>query len=119
MRDVIYYVVMVFGIISLIGSAAKKNKNKNTKTTVNTMRPSAPQGYGGAMASKESSAMPHVHREAGVYDTANRRRRDNSTGSMPHKHNEARTKYIDVATLPKGYILLNGEPVRTKDLENY
>ena len=94
MGDIIYYAVMIFGIIGLISSAAKKKTDKNKK---------------GAMVQRESSAMPHVHREPGAYDTANRRRADNSTGSMPHKHNEARTKHIDVATLPKGYILLNGE----------
>ncbi len=113
MRNLIYFGVMIFGIISLIKAAAKKNKNNNTPKQM------GPQGYKGAMVQRESSAMPHVHREPGVYDTANKRRRDNSTGAMPHKHNEVKMKHIDVATLPKGYILLNGEPVRTKDLENY
>ncbi len=72
-----------------------------------------------AMQHREASAMPHKHRESGVYDTANRHKWDNSDGAMPHSHANDRPRHIDVATLPKGYILLNGEPVRTKDLENY
>ncbi|MBE5858952.1 MAG: hypothetical protein E7301_02355 [Butyrivibrio sp.] len=75
--------------------------------------------YEGAMNHREPSAMPHKHRENGVYDTANKHKRDNSDGTIPHSHVEEKRKHIDAASLPPGFILLNGEPVRTKDLENY
>ena len=67
----------------------------------------------------ESSAMPHQHRKPGQYDTHNPKRRDNSNGTIPHEHaTNALRKRVDVASLPKGYILLNGEPVKVSDLEN-
>lgn len=68
---------------------------------------------------KQSSAMPHEHRKPGQYDTHNPKRRDNSNGTIPHEHaTNALRKRVDVASLPKGYILLNGEPVKVSDLEN-
>ena len=67
----------------------------------------------------EPSAMPHTHRPSGVYDTFNRRSARNDSGTMPHKHEEGHyTSMMDVSKLPKGYILLNGEPVRVADLED-
>ena len=66
----------------------------------------------------ESSAMPHEHRKSGVYDTYNKKSWRNDSGTMPHKHEEGHyTSMMDVSKLPKGYILLNGEPVRVADLE--
>ena len=39
-------------------------------------------------------------------------------GTMPHKHEKNHyTSMADASKLPKGYILLNGEPVRVADLE--
>ena len=66
----------------------------------------------------ESSAMPHEHRKSGVYDTYNKKSWRNDSGTMPHKHEAGHyTSMMDVSRLPKGYILLNGEPVRVADLE--
>ncbi len=68
---------------------------------------------------KEASAMPHEHRQSGAYDTFNRRKRDNSTGAMPHEHGTGKYRSMaDASNLPPGYILLNGEMVRVADLEN-
>lgn len=70
---------------------------------------------------KESGSMPHTHRRPGKYDTFNKKTKFHSreSGSMPHEHKKE--KYVsmaDASNLPKGYILLNGEPVRVADLEN-
>ena len=67
---------------------------------------------------KEPSSMPHEHRKPGRYDTFNKKSRYNDSGTMPHKHeNQKYTSQSDASHLPKGYILLNGEPVRVADLE--
>lgn len=67
---------------------------------------------------KESSSMPHEHRKPGRYDTFNRKGLFNDSGTMPHKHETQKyTSQSDASKLPKGYILLNGEPVRVADLE--
>ena len=67
---------------------------------------------------QESSAMPHKHRRAGVYDSYNKKTKNNDSGTMPHKHeNNHYTSMADASKLPQGYILLNGEPVRVADLE--
>ncbi|WP_408069695.1 hypothetical protein [Butyrivibrio sp. JL13D10] len=110
-------------------NTAKTYKNgspaQSYKTKDNSSKYHADNSYqrisreSSSMKDREASAMPHKHREKGVYDTANRHKADNSDGTMPHSHNEAKYRSIDVATLPKGYILLNGEPVRTADLEKY
>jgi hypothetical protein len=55
------------------------------------------------------------------YDTFNKKGKFHSkeSGSMPHSHKQE--KYVsmaDASNLPKGYILLNGEPVRVADLED-
>ena len=67
----------------------------------------------------QSSSMPHVHKADGVYETYNKKSRRNDSGSMPHEHDRGHYKPMpDVSTLPKGYVLLNGEPVRVADLDN-
>ena len=77
-----------------------------------------PQANVGAYRPNSASAMPHEHRQSGVYDTYNRKNGRNDAGTMPHKHDSGHyTSMMDVSKLPKGYILLNGEPVRVADLE--
>jgi hypothetical protein len=69
---------------------------------------------------RESGAMKHTHRKPGKYDTFNKKVKFHSkeSGSMPHEHrNEKYVSMADASNLPKGYILLNGEPVRVADLE--
>lgn len=40
------------------------------------------------------------------------------SSAMPHKHETKHyTATCDASKLPKGYILLNGEPVRVADLD--
>ena len=63
-------------------------------------------------------AMPHKHKPANVYETYNKKSPRNDSGTMPHKHEKNHyTSMADASKLPKGYILLNGEPVRVADLE--
>ena len=63
-------------------------------------------------------SMPHQHKPANVYETYNRKSSKNDSGTMPHKHETSHyTSMADASKLPKGYILLNGEPVRVADLE--
>ena len=63
-------------------------------------------------------SMPHAHKPEGVYETYNKKTRKNDSGAMPHKHEKGHyTSMADASKLPKGYILLNGEPVRVADLE--
>ncbi len=63
-------------------------------------------------------AMPHQHKPANVYETYNKKSPRNDSGTMPHKHEKDHyTSMADASKLPKGYILLNGEPVRVADLE--
>ncbi len=63
-------------------------------------------------------AMPHEHKPANVYETYNKKSPRNDSGTMPHKHEKSHyTSMADASKLPKGYILLNGEPVRVADLE--
>ncbi|MCR5404109.1 MAG: hypothetical protein K6E91_09895 [Butyrivibrio sp.] len=65
-----------------------------------------------------SSAMPHKHKPEGHYDTFNKKTKYNTAGAQPHVHSSMKYKPMpDINTLPKGYILLNGEPVRVADLE--
>ena len=67
----------------------------------------------------DTGSMPHKHKPTGSYDSYNRKSLFNNTGSMPHKHETRHYKsQADASNLPKGYILLNGEPVRVSDLEN-
>ena len=145
MEGIIVWGIVILGLIFRVMKLAGKNKSntgagapktgapvKTYGTNIDAAKGDTTKGrtdknYSGAMIQRETSAMPyretsampHKHREKGVYDTANRHKKDNSDGTMPHSHNEVKYKSIDVATLPKGYILLNGEPVRTADLEKY
>ena len=67
----------------------------------------------------EASSMPHKHKKEGVYETYSRKTHNAKSGSMPHKHDKGHyTSMCDASNLPKGYILLNGEPVRVADLED-
>ena len=67
----------------------------------------------------EASSMPHKHKKDGVYETYSRKTHDKNSGAMPHKHETKHyTSMCDASNLPKGYILLNGEPVRVADLED-
>ena len=71
------------------------------------------------MSGNNPGAMPHQHKPANVYETFNRKSPKNDSGAMPHKHEKKHyTSMADASKLPKGYILLNGEPVRVADLEN-
>lgn len=106
--------IYIFIIISVISTI----KNRRKKLPPNS---SAGQGR------PESGSMPHRHETAKYHNS--------SSGSMPHRHesrkyhnkesgamdydrNKARYRSMaDASNLPKGYILLNGEPVRVADLE--
>ena len=94
--------------------------NTGAGNRVNTYAPQK-QTYNSApmqARTAQSSAMPHTHRPSGVYDTYNKKSVFNDSGTMPHKHESGHyTSMMDVSKLPKGYILLNGEPVRVADLE--
>ncbi|WP_029324492.1 hypothetical protein [Butyrivibrio sp. AE3004] len=122
MDSIITVAIIILFVLKLVKPVIKAGQSSSSKKNVNMKTLSkrfSETKYAGAMTHPESSAMPHKHWESGSYDTANRHRANNSDGTIPHSHNEVKLKHIDVATLPKGYILLNGEPVRTKDLENY
>ena len=85
-------------IIAVVIISRKKKFNK-----INTSNP---------------GAMPHQHKSANVYETYNKKSPRNDSGTMPHKHEKNHyTSMADASKLPKGYILLNGEPVRVADLE--
>ncbi len=46
------------------------------------------------------------------------REKKKESSAMPHKHETKHyTATCDASKLPKGYILLNGEPVRVADLD--
>ena len=93
--SVLVYVVIIAAVI--VG-----RKKKFTKMTEN----------------RNPGAMPHQHKPANVHETYNRRSPRNDSGAMPHKHEKNHyTAMADASKLPKGYILLNGEPVRVADLE--
>ena len=125
--SLIFYGVVIFSIVRAI----KKRKNAlppeyktvvSPKTNSSATRQSfpkesssMPQGF-----PRESGAMKHAHRKPGKYDTFNKKTKFHSkeSGSMPHEHrNEKYVSMADASNLPKGYILLNGEPVRVADLE--
>ena len=67
-----------------------------------------------------SSSKKGKKEKAANYKAANSGKIHNTqSGSMPHEHsNKKFTTLPDVSKLPPGYILLNGEIVRVKDLEN-
>ena len=126
--SVIFYGIVIFSIVK----AVKKRKNAlppEYKTVVNPRTNSSatttkgfpkesssmPQGF-----PRETGAMKHAHRRPGKYDTFNKKTKFHSkeSGSMPHEHrNEKYVSMADASNLPKGYIPLNGEPVRVADLE--
>ena len=128
--SVIVYVVILMGVLSYLkkkgktglfgGKPASGNigSSGNPQMPGNAQRAQAYRESGVAKSSGESGAMPHRHRESGVYDTYNRKSFRNDTGAMPHRHEKGHyTSMADASKLPPGYILLNGEPVRVADLE--
>lgn len=73
----------------------------------------------GTKMTQNEGAMPHKHKSEGRYDTFNKKSWKHESGAMPHKHEKGHyTSMSDASKLPKGYILLNGEPVRVADLED-
>ena len=73
----------------------------------------------GTKMTQNEGAMPHKHKPEGRYDTFNKKSWKHESGTMPHKHEKGHyTSMSDASKLPKGYILLNGEPVRVADLED-
>ena len=67
---------------------------------------------------KENSEMPHRHEKPSVYKSFSKKTHNTAPGAMPHKHETKHyTSMADASKLPKGYILLNGEPVRVADLD--
>ena len=103
--SLLFYGAVVFYIVRTI----RKKKGLPTKD-LGTFIPAA----------KESGAIPHKHAKPGKYDTFNKKTKFHSreSGSMPHEHSNKKYRSMaDASNLPKGYILLNGEPVRVADLE--
>lgn len=99
---------IAFWLLILWAVIKKKAKTKNSKGNDSDAKVLA-----------EPGSMPHKHKPSGSYDSYNRKSLFNNTGSMPHKHETRHYKsQADASNLPKGYILLNGEPVRVSDLEN-
>ncbi len=116
---IIYAVVLVFIVLKVMGRTSGKNTKKVNQKRSTPAPAQRRVQKGAAPVPRESSAMPHKHNESGVYDSYNKHKRDNSDGAMPHSHGNAlRGPRYDSSKLPKGYILLNGEPVSVKDLEN-
>ena len=125
--SLIFYGIVIFSIVRAI----KKRKNAlppeyKTVVTPKTNKAALPQSFPKESSSmpqgfpRESGAMKHTHRRPGKYDTFNKKTKFHSkeSGSMPHEHrNEKYVSMADASNLPKGYILLNGEPVRVADLE--
>ena len=124
MESIVYLAIVAFFAIRFVHKINEKNAGNKRYSD------SPRSGKGGTLTDaeikkaavnkekQEASAMPHVHKEEGVHETYNRHKKDNTDGAMPHEHEKVKIKHYDVASLPPGYILLNGEPVRTKDLEN-
>lgn len=107
MESLISIVIYVVILVTVIGYMKKKGTSPFYKKQTGAMD-----------KGKESSSMPHKHRESGVYDTFNRKNKRNDSGAMPHKHEKGHyTSMSDASKLPPGYILLNGEPVRVADLD--
>lgn len=106
-------VILYFGfilIVSIISKSLKKSGRNNTQN--------GPYRPGQSMPVNRPSSMAHTHSAPNSHETYNGRMRDNSTGAQPHVHETRKYKSMaDASQLPKGYILLNGEPVRVADLE--
>lgn len=123
--SLIFYGIVIISIVRAI----KKRKNalppeyKTPKTNNSTIGPQNFPKESGSMSQgfpREAGAMKHTHRKPGKYDTFNKKTKFHSkeSGSMPHEHrNEKYVSMADASNLQKGYILLNGEPVRVADLE--
>ena len=96
--------IVIFGVIILRLVKGKNGAKRNMS--------------GGRTVVNNPSSMPHTHREPGYHDTYNRKTPYNTAGAQPHVHETRKYKSMaDASQLPKGYILLNGEPVRVADLE--
>lgn len=113
--------IIIIGAV-LIRNKKTKSQSSNVSPAQNNVRqPSAQNNVWKPSARDivmQSSSMPHVHKADGVYETYNKKSRRNDSGSMPHEHDRGHYKPMpDVSTLPKGYVLLNGEPVRVADLD--
>lgn len=126
--SLLFYGIVIYSIVRTI----RKRKNvlpPEYKTVVNPRTNNSaitPKGFPKESSSmpqgfpRETGAMKHAHRRPGKYDTFNKKTKFHSkeSGSMPHEHrNEKYVSMADASNLPKGYILLNGEPVRVADLE--
>ena len=109
---------LVFIVIACIPGIVKQTqKGQNSKTPGQNSR--IPAAKGTSTIKPEPSAVPHKHKKEGVYETYSKKTHDTKSGAMPHKHETKHyTSMSDASNLPKGYILLNGEPVRVADLEN-
>lgn len=103
-KTLLYLIILLFiGIPRIIKNVRRSREN---------------QMPGAAAQRPEASAMPHKHKREGVYETYSRKTHNARPGAMPHKHETRHyTSMSDASNLPKGYILLNGEPVRVADLE--
>ena len=103
-KTLLYLIILFFiGIPRIIKNVRRSREN---------------QMPGAAAQIPEASAMPHKHKREGVYETYSRKTHNARPGAMPHKHETRHyTSMSDASNLPKGYILLNGEPVRVADLE--
>lgn len=103
-KTLLYLIILLFiGIPRIIKNVRRSREN---------------QMPGAAAQKPEASAMPHKHKREGAYETYNRKTHNARPGAMPHKHETRHyTSMSDASNLPKGYILLNGEPVRVADLE--
>ena len=97
-------IYLCFFCVAIIRMAKRKNDAKKAN--------------GGNTVVRSASSMEHTHREAGYHDTYNKKTRYNTAGAQPHVHETRKYRSMaDASQLPKGYILLNGEPVRVADLE--
>ena len=65
------------------------------------------------------ASLPKGYKKSRGFDTYSKKTHDTKPGAMPHKHETNHyTSMCDASKLPKGYILLNGEPVRVAELED-
>ena len=104
-RVVIYLIFILIACVPSIVKRTQKGKNPKMSGTI-------PQ-------KSEAPSMPHKHKKDGVYESYSSKTHNANAGAMPHKHETAHyTSMCDASKLPKGYILLNGEPVRVADLED-
>ena len=106
MERVIIYLAFIF--IAFMPGIMKRTQNARNQQMSGT----SPQKH-------EASAVPHKHKRDGVYETYSKKTHNAKPGAMLHKHENGHyASMSDASNLPKGYILLNGEPVRVADLED-